>query len=166
MGDSTLYGFLEEPNESGETCRFGGVSSPEDIFSILGSLENVSDQFLPPQETHNNDVNLLSPREGNGRRIKRSTSSSALQDSSEKELEAYSPARNKRLKLLTPTLTAGKGSASLEEANANNISEDGQPRMSHIAVERNRRKQMNQHLSVLRSLMPSFYVKRVNCKLT
>ncbi|MED6223792.1 hypothetical protein PIB30_077545, partial [Stylosanthes scabra] len=38
--------------------------------------------------------------------------------------------------------------------------EDGQHRMSHITVERNRRKQMNEHLSVLRSLMPCFYVKR------
>nr|GEY02539.1 transcription factor SPEECHLESS-like [Tanacetum cinerariifolium] len=37
---------------------------------------------------------------------------------------------------------------------------DGQQKVSHIAVERNRRKQMNEHLSVLRSLMPCFYVKR------
>ncbi|XP_028806834.1 transcription factor SPEECHLESS-like [Neltuma alba] len=35
-----------------------------------------------------------------------------------------------------------------------------EPKISHIAVERNRRKQMNEHLSVLRSLMPCFYVKR------
>lgn len=34
-------------------------------------------------------------------------------------------------------------------------------RMTHIAVERNRRKQMNQYLSVLRSLMPPSYVQRV-----
>ncbi|GKA23486.1 transcription factor SPEECHLESS-like protein [Tanacetum coccineum] len=39
---------------------------------------------------------------------------------------------------------------------------DGQQKVSHIAVERNRRKQMNEHLSVLRSLMPCFYVKRLN----
>ncbi|XP_072955317.1 transcription factor MUTE [Typha angustifolia] len=32
--------------------------------------------------------------------------------------------------------------------------------MSHIAVERNRRRQMNEHLKVLRSLTPAFYVKR------
>ncbi|GFP92859.1 transcription factor fama [Phtheirospermum japonicum] len=32
--------------------------------------------------------------------------------------------------------------------------------MTHIAVERNRRKQMNEHLRVLRSLMPSSYVQR------
>ncbi|KAL4355387.1 hypothetical protein GQ457_06G020550 [Hibiscus cannabinus] len=33
-------------------------------------------------------------------------------------------------------------------------------RMTHIAVERNRRRQMNQYLSVLRSLMPQSYVQR------
>ncbi|KAF3457200.1 hypothetical protein FNV43_RR01857 [Rhamnella rubrinervis] len=32
--------------------------------------------------------------------------------------------------------------------------------MSHIAVERNRRRQMNEHLRVLRSLTPCFYIKR------
>ncbi|CAN8260305.1 unnamed protein product [Cochlearia groenlandica] len=32
--------------------------------------------------------------------------------------------------------------------------------MSHIAVERNRRKQMNDHLKSLRSLTPCFYIKR------
>ncbi|KAL6956533.1 hypothetical protein U1Q18_041593 [Sarracenia purpurea var. burkii] len=33
-------------------------------------------------------------------------------------------------------------------------------RMSHIAVERNRRKQMNAYLAVIRSLMPASYVQR------
>ncbi|KAI4342588.1 hypothetical protein MLD38_027198 [Melastoma candidum] len=33
-------------------------------------------------------------------------------------------------------------------------------RMTHIAVERNRRRQMNEHLRVLRSLMPSSYIQR------
>ncbi|KAE8055628.1 hypothetical protein FH972_012456 [Carpinus fangiana] len=33
-------------------------------------------------------------------------------------------------------------------------------RMTHIAVERNRRKQMNEHLQVLRSLMPESYAQR------
>lgn len=35
-------------------------------------------------------------------------------------------------------------------------------RMTHIAVERNRRRQMNDHLRVLRSLMPGSYVQRVS----
>ncbi|KAL6526653.1 hypothetical protein OROGR_015743 [Orobanche gracilis] len=33
-------------------------------------------------------------------------------------------------------------------------------RMTHISVERNRRKQMNEHLHVLKSLMPTSYVRR------
>ncbi|WJZ82703.1 hypothetical protein VitviT2T_002438 [Vitis vinifera] len=33
-------------------------------------------------------------------------------------------------------------------------------RMTHIAVERNRRRQMNEHLAILRSLMPESYVQR------
>ncbi|XP_061359241.1 transcription factor bHLH57-like [Gastrolobium bilobum] len=33
-------------------------------------------------------------------------------------------------------------------------------RMTHIAVERNRRRQMNDHLSVLKSLMPPSYIQR------
>ncbi|KAF3962710.1 hypothetical protein ACB098_06G215100 [Castanea mollissima] len=33
-------------------------------------------------------------------------------------------------------------------------------RMTHIAVERNRRRQMNDHLNVLRSLMPASYIQR------
>ncbi|XP_073309357.1 transcription factor MUTE-like [Primulina huaijiensis] len=32
--------------------------------------------------------------------------------------------------------------------------------MAHISVERNRRRQMNEHLKVLRSLTPCFYIKR------
>ena len=34
-------------------------------------------------------------------------------------------------------------------------------RMTHIAIERNRRKLMNEYLAVLRSLMPESYVQRV-----
>lgn len=41
-----------------------------------------------------------------------------------------------------------------------------EPKVSHITVERNRRKQMNEHLSILRSLMPCFYVKRVSLLIT
>lgn len=35
-------------------------------------------------------------------------------------------------------------------------------RMTHIAVERNRRRLMNKHLAVLRSLMPESYIQRVS----
>ncbi|KAM3244199.1 hypothetical protein ACQJBY_055865 [Aegilops geniculata] len=41
-----------------------------------------------------------------------------------------------------------------------NIEEAESQRMTHIAVERNRRRQMNEYLGVLRSLMPASYVHR------
>ncbi|KAE8662166.1 Transcription factor SPEECHLESS [Hibiscus syriacus] len=63
----------------------------------------------------------------------------------ESETEESSP-KSKRQKVV-----------SFEETTTNL---DGPQRMSHINVERNRRKQMNEHLAVLRSLMPCFYVKR------
>ncbi|KAL9995298.1 putative transcription factor bHLH family [Helianthus debilis subsp. tardiflorus] len=34
-------------------------------------------------------------------------------------------------------------------------------RVTHIAVERNRRKQMNHHLAILKSLLPESYIQRV-----
>ena len=37
-------------------------------------------------------------------------------------------------------------------------------RMTHIAVERNRRRQMNDHLNVIKSLIPTSYVQRVYTK--
>ncbi|KAG2657557.1 transcription factor SPEECHLESS-like isoform X2 [Panicum virgatum] len=50
----------------------------------------------------------------------------------------------------------GSSTAAAQDAAA----DEGAAKMSHIAVERNRRKQMNEHLAVLRSLMPCFYIKR------
>lgn len=46
--------------------------------------------------------------------------------------------------------------------NMKNKEEIENQRMTHIAVERNRRKQMNEYLAVLRSLMPCSYVHRVS----
>lgn len=43
-----------------------------------------------------------------------------------------------------------------------NKEEINNQRMTHIAVERNRRKVMNEYLSVLRSIMPESYVQRVS----
>jgi len=56
-----------------------------------------------------------------------------------------------------PVQKKHKGSAVTDDAAA----DEGEAKVSHITVERNRRKQMNEHLAVLRSLMPCFYVKRV-----
>ena len=43
-----------------------------------------------------------------------------------------------------------------------NIEEAESQRMTHIAVERNRRRLMNDHLASLRALIPSDYIPRVS----
>ncbi|XP_028790723.1 transcription factor SPEECHLESS [Neltuma alba] len=120
-----------------EDKEFGG----DELFAILESLEDFSD-FPPVDEVV---ISTKENEETSRFASQKSSSSSALRESEETELEA-SP-KSKRQKLAPNT--------SSEDPNP-----DGQQRTSHITVERNRRKQMNEHLSVLRSLMPNFYVKR------
>ncbi|KAG8070419.1 hypothetical protein GUJ93_ZPchr0006g42511 [Zizania palustris] len=54
----------------------------------------------------------------------------------------------------------GPSSVTSPVAATSSDNDGGAAKISHITVERNRRKQMNEHLGVLRSLMPCFYVKR------
>ena len=139
--DDSLYEFFEEP-EFGETNLAG-----DDLFAIFESLDGLPEfpTFTPMEET------AAASTQKDGEEATRlvsqkSTSSSAQQESdTEPDPEPETSPKIKRQKL-----------ASSEETNP-----DGQQRMSHITVERNRRKQMNEHISVLRSLMPCFYVKRV-----
>ncbi|XP_065864953.1 transcription factor SPEECHLESS [Euphorbia lathyris] len=109
----------------------------DDLFAIFESLDRVTEfpPITPSNEAAADETARLVSQ--------KSTSSSVLLES-ETEFE-ISP-KNKRQKT---------GGSCLEEA-----VNGGDGRMSHITVERNRRKQMNEHLSVLRSLMPCFYVKR------
>ncbi|KAG2389783.1 Transcription factor SPEECHLESS Basic helix-loop-helix protein [Vigna angularis] len=103
-----------------------------DLLSILESLQDSKD-FAPI----NDSAVIINPTSKENEQIesrKVSISSSVPQDS-ETELES-------KTKKLSPTLA-----------------EEPQ-KVSHITVERNRRKQMNYNLSVLRSLLPSFYAKR------
>ncbi|GMI99657.1 SPEECHLESS [Hibiscus trionum] len=105
----------------------------DDLFSIFESLDGLTESFQVP---------FTPVEEMAAAGAQKSASSSALMES---ETEEASP-KSKRQKVV-----------SFEETTAN---ADGPQRVSHITVERNRRKQMNEHLSVLRSLMPCFYVKR------
>ncbi|KAH7567707.1 hypothetical protein ACOSP7_010211 [Xanthoceras sorbifolium] len=59
----------------------------------------------------------------------------------------------------TTTTTGGRRKRRRTKSSKNKQEIENQ-RMTHIAVERNRRKQMNEYLAVLRSLMPPSYVQR------
>ncbi|KAL3755649.1 hypothetical protein ACJRO7_002663 [Eucalyptus globulus] len=125
--------FFEDPEFVDTT--FGGGAGGDDLFSILESLDA---EFPLPANPPPPPPPLPALDE------------TAVFGSKECD-EASSP-KSKRQKVMN-----GGGSCSDYENQ-----QDGQQqnRMSHITVERNRRKQMNEHLSVLRSLMPCFYVKR------
>lgn len=147
--------FFEEADFCDHATNF---SSADDIFSILEAFEGASDYnklvAVPPLEDHSATGLTAASKDGEESNesfeFQKSAYSPATYTAfqeSETELEAASP-KSKRQKLNAAT------------ASASNLDE-GQQRISHITVERNRRKQMNEHLSVLRSLMPCFYVKRV-----
>ncbi|KAL1550697.1 transcription factor SPEECHLESS-like [Salvia divinorum] len=130
MDAETYSGFFEE------TTNF---SSSDDIFSVLEAWDNASD--------YNNLTTSPAGDETFEFQNSLAMGGAALKKSQLAEDVAASHAC-KRQKLST---SAASGSQ-VEEGQGQN--------KSHITVERNRRKQMNDHLSVLRSLMPCFYVKR------
>jgi hypothetical protein len=59
-----------------------------------------------------------------------------------------------------PAATMGRLKRRRTRSTKNKEEKENQ-RMTHIAVERNRRKQMNDYLAVLRSMMPPSYVQKV-----
>ncbi|XP_043706778.1 transcription factor FAMA-like [Telopea speciosissima] len=69
--------------------------------------------------------------------------------------------RRRQLRILQKSTSCEANKIRRKRSRTIKTSEEVQSqRMTHIAVERNRRKQMNEHLRVLRSLMPGSYVQR------
>lgn len=139
MEDHILSEFFQEHDHHYGGGDASGFAPSDDLFSILESLDAgaLMDSFPPP--TPCDELVFSSSKDG------------GIEASPELET---SPKSSKRVKLSKEASPGGTGSNS----------DDGQQRMSHITVERNRRKQMNEHLTVLRSLMPCFYVKRVRTR--
>ncbi|KAL0340994.1 UNVERIFIED_CONTAM: Transcription factor SPEECHLESS [Sesamum calycinum] len=143
-----LSDFFEEADFRDATSS-SFSNADVDIFSVLEAWETVE-----VSAKAGGGVDETNHDESSSFEFQNSSACNNLsfQQESETELPApnYSPPRCKRQKLII----GAAASASAEDELG------GQHRVSHITVERNRRKQMNEHLSVLRSLMPCFYVKR------
>jgi len=148
----SLSDFLEEVQPEFGNTTFDG----DDLFAIFESLDSVTD--FPPVIPLDEVVASSKESEETRRLVsQKSSSSSALQDFEETNNELETSPKSKRQKIAA--------SAAAIASSDQEVNPDGQQRVSHITVERNRRKQMNEHLSVLRSLMPCFYVKRVSFSL-
>lgn len=140
MGDGGLCEVLVD-----ERCELRHGSDAEDLFSILETWEECMTGVpggggaAASAFSHNCPVVAggARPATGNSRRR------SSVAD----EAKGGGAPVQKRQKGMAPSAA---------------VDDDGAMKMPHIAVERNRRKQMNEHLGVLRSLMPCFYVKRVS----
>ncbi|XP_010537121.1 PREDICTED: transcription factor SPEECHLESS [Tarenaya hassleriana] len=127
----TLPDFLEE-------CEFADTSlAGDDLFAILESLEGAGE--FPPATASTKPLNGTTSSTGDHQ-------------------DEISPPVRKRQKL--EEADGEEEEEEYDDGEEEDKKQDGQTKMSHITVERNRRKQMNEHLSVLRSLMPCFYVKR------
>lgn len=132
MGNEDLSDFFKESELT------------DDIFSVLEAFDNPTrfQESVSRFGEFSNDESF---------EFQNSAYNSPLSAFLESEVEAEAASPNpKRQKLSAASATA----ASVEDGPARTSS-------AHITVERNRRKQMNEHISVLRSLMPCFYVKRV-----
>nr|CAB3446316.1 unnamed protein product [Digitaria exilis] len=143
MGDAMCDLFVD-----GHHRELRHLSGTEDLFSILETWEDCvnvtggggSSAAMPAysQSSTGGSESAGARPLGNSRRRSRE----------EEKGVGHGAQVHKKLK--------GLAVAAAQDAAA----DDGAVKMSHIAVERNRRKQMNEHLAVLRSLMPCFYVKR------
>ncbi|XP_071687133.1 transcription factor SPEECHLESS-like [Rutidosis leptorrhynchoides] len=143
VGEFTCLPNFYTSSEQYDSTKFvsNGLTSLDDIFSILEALEGVSDEF-----TSLIDESADCGMKDNGLDTlvsQNPTSLSGIQERIETEIEMCLP-KNKRRKVMEEGCDK----------------EDGHVKNNHVIVERNRRKQMNEHLTVLRSLMPCFYVKR------
>ncbi|XP_042481693.1 transcription factor SPEECHLESS-like [Macadamia integrifolia] len=150
--DDGRFPNLFDESEFGDPNQLTRAASPVDLFTILETLENASDfdSLTSLDET----TVLLSPKEA-GEQAEAS--------------HAHKRQKLSRLvieKAVTNSLHPMNGGSHMEtipmwEENPDS-NPNGQQRMFHITVERNRRKQMNKNLLLLRSLVPSFYLKRVD----
>uniref|UniRef100_A0A7N0UY37 BHLH domain-containing protein n=1 Tax=Kalanchoe fedtschenkoi TaxID=63787 RepID=A0A7N0UY37_KALFE len=113
-------------------------SSSSDTANTLAYLDHQMNNNEPPEE-NNNDVATHVPGCGG--------SSSGGNKKSNLGVQQGGGGNNKKRRRKRARVCKNK-----EEAETQ--------RMTHIVVERNRRKQMNEHLSVLRSLMPQSYAQR------
>ncbi|XP_027333196.1 transcription factor bHLH96 [Abrus precatorius] len=116
------------------------------MYSLVGGFQGSEDKALVGIINNNKEHNLHANWES-------SSSPSVLQNVKDQWDSHSSPEP-------TPTNTTTGRRKRRRTKSTKNKEEIENQRMTHIAVERNRRKQMNEYLAVLRSLMPPSYVQR------
>ncbi|MCD7447441.1 hypothetical protein HAX54_029707 [Datura stramonium] len=133
------------------------------IYDTISSNNNLDENnnalLFDHHHDNNNNAYLLKPQEfGSTHEQQYSPAASVLPPP-----ETSSRSREKNNLSVAAAAQGGGGGRKKRRRRpkiCKNKEEAENQRMTHIAVERNRRKQMNEHLAVLRSLMPESYVQR------
>ncbi|XP_010512575.1 PREDICTED: transcription factor bHLH67 [Camelina sativa] len=136
----TLLSSLQTVKEPWELEHYPEFHSPVRFPISASSMEGTS-QALSSQELFLSQANMTLPS---------STSS---------PLTANSRRKRKTNNLLPQEMTREKRKRRKTKP-SKNIEEIENQRINHIAVERNRRRQMNEHISSLRALLPPSYIQR------
>ncbi|KFK44344.1 hypothetical protein AALP_AA1G245600 [Arabis alpina] len=134
------------------------VVYPQDPF---GYLSNCKDFMFHDLYYHQEDVVLAQDTKKNIDKL--GQEQSFVQDDKDHQWRDYHhcpliPSLEEDMEMNHPPMQQRKKRR--RTRNSKNKEEIENQRMTHIAVERNRRKQMNEYLAVLRSLMPSSYTQR------
>ncbi|XP_061348518.1 transcription factor bHLH94-like [Gastrolobium bilobum] len=127
----------------GGNWGYGDFNLEKEEHGSINFLENQTENF--PYGDWNCSPPSMLPR------------TNELHVSNNPSSEATEPSTTHNLNSSTSTPSRRKRRRTKSRKNKEEIENQ---RMTHITVERNRRKQMNEYLSVLRSLMPKSYVQR------
>lgn len=136
------------------------LSTNELLNFIISSNNNLDDENPLLFDHHGNNAYLLKPQDFVTTTTPLEQQYSTTTAASVPPPETSSRSRRSNLAVAAQVGGGGRKKRRRRPKICKNKEEAENQRMTHIAVERNRRKQMNEHLAVLRSLMPESYVQR------
>lgn len=129
--------------------------------NMMPNMENYFTRLVQGFEPGESCVTVLSDLKPGGNNI---DTFNAVQSHSETAEDGISDTtqedQQNAISMAVPAADAGKGRKRKRQKVSKNSEEVLSQRITHIEVERNRRKQMNAHLDVLRSLIPQSYIQR------
>ncbi|MQL74077.1 hypothetical protein Taro_006448 [Colocasia esculenta] len=150
VGDHWCYGMAEVEEEGNGEAVMGGDQIGDGSFTSSGAEKSPERGWGEFDGLHGNwDPSCSSLPQGF--ELERDVNSSTREACADVDGAALPPA----------VVQAGGGRRKRQRTRrSRNREEVENQRMTHIAVERNRRRQMNEYLAALRSLMPPSYVQR------
>lgn len=155
--DPSSFFSIKEPNFL-TLLSLQTLKEPWELERYL-SLED--SQFHSPVQSETNRFMEGANQAVSSQEIPFSQANMTLPSSTSSPLSAHSRRKRKINHLLPQEMTREKRKRRKTKPSKNNEEIENQ-RINHIAVERNRRRQMNEHINSLRALLPPSYIQRVN----